>query len=105
MDVDLVVVAAGCRSRSASSTLAVSAARSSSVARVQAMRTTVEASHSLASGQLVERYAAKLVEIAEAVADEAGIALADEGAARTARSATPARCARGCAGPRALHRD
>jgi len=70
---------------SASSTLAVSAARSASVARAQAMRTTVEASHSRASVKIVDRHAAELVEVAEAVADQAGIALADEGAAARTR--------------------
>ena len=36
-------------------------------------------------GELVERHAAELVEVAEAVADQAGIALADEGAAARTR--------------------
>jgi hypothetical protein len=57
-------------SRSASSTLAVSAARSASLPRL---------------GEIVDRHAAQLVEVAEAVADQAGIALADEGAAARTR--------------------
>jgi len=60
---------------------------------VQAMRTTVAAKPQPRLGQLVERHAAQLIEIAEAVADDVGIALADEGAARApaCRATSPER--------------